>query len=83
MIASDVEQKFLVPEFVLTGVATTTYSVHGTCLQVVRTVKRYPDLLHHAPTVQLTCPRVESIKWACCGEKSSGALGLGPRLARS
>ena len=83
MTASEVEQKLRVPVLLLTGVATTTYSTQGCSLQVVVIVKRYPDLMHHAPAVQLAPPSVGSIRLACCDEIECDLLGSGPSDAKS
>jgi hypothetical protein len=58
---SEVEQKFLPPVLLSTGVPTTTNSSHSPCLQTAVTLKRNPDFLHHALAVQLGFPRVASI----------------------
>ena len=65
---SDVEQKLRVPVLLLTGVATTTYSLHTRNLHIAVTWNWYPDFVHHASPVQLVLARDSSMRPACSGE---------------
>src|SRR5882724_9686920 len=80
---SEVVQKLLVPVFADSGMATTTYSLQRSVLQVAFMLKRYPDLLHQAPDVQLEFPSVLSIRSACSADGVVGALGFCPSDAKS
>jgi hypothetical protein len=61
---SEVEQKFLVPVLVESGVAIATYSLQARSLQTAESVKRYPELKHHCPETQAGAVYAVSIRAA-------------------
>ena len=50
----EVEQKFLAPELLSTGVAKTAYSWHWRNAQVAAILKRNPDFVHHPSALQFS-----------------------------
>jgi hypothetical protein len=80
MIPSEVEQKFLVPVPVETGVAVTAYSLQGPVLQSEATnPNRYPDFVHHPSPGQAKIP---STMAACSGEEKLTPRGSGPTAVK-
>jgi len=81
---SEVEQKLLDPDWLLTGVPTTTYSPHFCfCFAQPPVVKRNPDFSHQLPAVQVALPSVASMKRAWAAVDMTAPPGSGPRAARS
>src|SRR5207302_4495625 len=78
---SEVEQKLLPPVLLPAGVPTITNSLQRRCLQTAVSLKRNPDFVHHVSAVQLSFPRVGSMRLAWFGDWAPPP-GSGPRVAR-
>lgn len=81
--ASEVEQKFLPPVLLETGVPTTTNSLHGCFWQTALTLNRNPDFVHQMPAAQLAFPSVASMKFAWSADAALPPRGSGPSMPRS